>query len=74
MREVISRVKIGKWGRVSGRRQGCPLSPIIFNIMLADLEEEMGKVKWGGVRLDGGEYILWLMRTMWCCWRRERRR
>lgn len=22
--------------------------------MLADLEEEMGKVKWGGVRLDGG--------------------
>lgn len=37
-----------------GVRQGCPLSPIIFNIVLADLEEEMGKVKWGGVRLGGG--------------------
>lgn len=59
MREVKSRVRIGKeMGEVfwtaRGVRQGCPLSPIIFNIVLADLEEEMGKVKWGGVRLGGG--------------------
>lgn len=58
MREVKSRVRIGKeMGEVfwtaRGVRQGCPLSPI-FNIVLADLEEEMRKVKWGGVRLDGG--------------------
>jgi len=38
----------------TARRQGCPLSPILFNMMLADLEEEMGKVKWGGVRLGKG--------------------
>jgi len=35
-------------------KQGCPLSPILFNIMLAELEEEMGNVKWGGVRLEKG--------------------
>lgn len=34
-------------------RQDCPLSPFFFNILLADLEEVMGKVKWGGVRLTG---------------------
>lgn len=60
MREVISRVRIGKEmgeGFWTARRVS-PLSPILFNIVLADLEEEMGRVKWGGVRLDWGrEYI-----------------
>lgn len=26
-------------------RQDCPLNPLLFNILLADLEEEMGKIK-----------------------------
>lgn len=37
-----------------GVRQEHPLSPLIFNLLTADLEEEMGSVKWGGVRLGGG--------------------
>lgn len=32
-------------------RQGRPLSPLLFNILIADLVEEIERMKWGGVRL-----------------------
>jgi len=58
VRETRSRVMIGGdlsdvfWtGR--GVRQGCPLSPGLFNLVTADLEEELRKGLWGGVRLGG---------------------
>lgn len=34
-------------------KTGCPLSPIRFNLVIADMEEEMGKVKWRGVKVGG---------------------
>lgn len=59
LRETRSRVKAGR-GEVEECfwmerkvRQECPLSPILFNLLIADLEEVMGKFKWGGVKLGG---------------------
>lgn len=56
LNETKSKVRIGEemgeqfWtGR--GVRQGCPLSLILFNILISNLEEAMRKVKWGGVRI-----------------------
>lgn len=28
------------------------MSPLLFNMMLADMEEEMGKIRWGGIRVE----------------------
>jgi len=47
-------------------RQGYPLSPLLFNILLADLKEKMGKVSWGGVKLREGRVysLLYVNDTM----------
>lgn len=56
LRETRCRVRIGGeegegFWTARGVRQGCPMSPILFNLVLADLEEELRKVKWGGTRI-----------------------
>lgn len=66
LRETKSRVRVGRevgesfWTAL-GVRQRCPLSPILFKLMMADLEEEMGKVRQGGIKIRGGSCIGWRM-------------
>ena len=55
-RKTISRVKVGQetgeaFWTGKGVRQGCPLSPIPLNILTEDLEEELRKGRWGGVKI-----------------------
>nr|XP_046472570.1 uncharacterized protein LOC124214348 [Neodiprion pinetum] len=59
-KEIKSRVRSGRkvgaafWTE-RGVKQGYPLSPHLFNLLLADLEEEMGRGRGvGGVELTGG--------------------
>lgn len=54
--EIINRVRIereeGKdFWTMRGVRQGCPLSPCLFTIMLADMDEKLERKGWDGVRL-----------------------
>lgn len=36
-----------------GVRQGCPLSPFLFNVLIGDIEEALDRDKVGGVRIGG---------------------
>lgn len=36
-----------------GKKQECPPSPLLFNLLTANMKEKNERVKWGGVRLRG---------------------
>lgn len=55
LRETKSRIMVGgemgdSFSTAREVRQEYPLSPLLVNVLIADLEEAMGKVKWGGVK------------------------
>lgn len=55
MNKTRSKIKAGEvedFWIVKKVRQECSLSKL-FNIMLANLEENMGRVRWRGVKLEG---------------------
>lgn len=56
LRETKCRVRIREqWGEefwtAGGMRQGYPLTPMLFNLIIADIEEYMEKGRWGGLKL-----------------------
>lgn len=58
MRKKRSRVRVERkvgeeFWTVKGIRQGCSLSPLFFNILIADLEEELAKVRRARVKIKG---------------------
>lgn len=55
-RKTKSRVRVGKkmgkmFWTVRELRQGCPLSLLLFSVLVVDLEQEMSKVRWGGEKI-----------------------
>lgn len=42
---------IDSFENTEGVRQGCPLSPVLYNIAVSDLEETMRQVQGGGVSM-----------------------
>lgn len=56
LRKTSSKVRVEEdmgesFWTARGVRQGCRLSPVLFNLLIADMEKEMRKIKWGGVKL-----------------------
>ena len=48
---MIGDEKVGEFRTKEGVRQGCPLSPALFNVVFANLEKEIRKAQESGIRI-----------------------
>lgn len=67
LRETRSRMgeQISEKFWMAGRMwQGCPLNLMFFSILITDLEEEMGKMRWGETRAWDEKYTHWPMQMI----------
>ena len=64
MRDRDRKKTIGAFRTEKGVRQGCPLSPTLFNIVFFDVEREMRKSQEGGVRIGRKKSFQYPTQTM----------
>lgn len=59
---------------MDGKRSetGLSIEPDFFNMLLADIEEEMGRVKWEELSWEG--FTRFHTRMIWYCWQKMKRK